>query len=153
MPVGIRALAVAGALLGALAGCGGEDEGEQLSATAFRDRANAICRELKAANERTLADADRDDREAMLRATEQVGERTDDALEDLAALAGPDASEALRDRFLARAEEAREAVLARGDAARSGDEAAADRAEAQAARADEALLQAGRDAGWDACTG
>ena len=133
------------------AGCG-DSGSEPLSATAYRERANAICRELKQANEKAFAGLDTDDESALMRATEEVGRRTTKALDDLGELEGPAASEAGVDRLLARAEELREANTRQSKAISTGTTDAAERAEADAKRLSADVQTAARDAGLDACT-
>jgi hypothetical protein len=142
---------VAAAALLAMSGCGDDNAG-QLSATAYRDRANAICRALTQANEQALKGIDTGDRSALVKATQEVGRRTTQALDDLDALEGPDASQAGVDRFLARAQEVREANGRRAEALASGDTDKAATAEGDAKRLTDELQSAARDAGLDDCT-
>jgi hypothetical protein len=135
----------------AVSGCGGESA-EQLSATAYRDRANAICRALSRANEQALKDVDTGDRTALVKATQEVGRRTTKALADLDALEGPEASQAGVDRFLARAQEVREANGRRAEALASGDADEAATAEGEAKRLTDELQSAALDAGLHDCT-
>ena len=146
------AAATALAVLGLAVGCGGEEQAE-LSATAFRERANAICRENEEAGEQALRGVDRDDPQAMLRATEEAGRSAEKAKRELGDLDGLEASEALVDRFLARADELAETYRSRVEAAQSGDDAAADRAEQRIDQLQEETREAGTAAGLDACVG
>ncbi|MDA0179314.1 lipoprotein [Solirubrobacter phytolaccae] len=121
-----------------VAGCGGESE--TLSADAFRERANAICKQLDEENQKAFKGIDTDDQEAMIRATEDLGARTQKALEDLGELEGPEASEAAVDRILSRAKALSEvnAKLASGDA-EAAEEATRLTTEAQTAAKDAGL--------------
>ena len=85
MPVrSIWSGAVAATMVFSVAGCGGDSE--PLSADAFRQRANAICKNLNAETEKAFAKIDTKDQDAMVRATQDLGERTDKALEQLGEL-------------------------------------------------------------------
>jgi len=143
-------LAMTGIMLLSGVGCGGNG-GEPLPATEYRDRANAICRDLSRTNTRAFERVDVEDRSAVARATEEIGRRTEQALDDLGVLEGPEASEAGVDRFLARAQELRAANMRRADAVSSGDADAAERAEQDATRLTAEVENAARDAGLDAC--
>lgn len=131
------------------AGCGGDDGGEELSATAFREQANAVCADLEKANEKTFDGVDSDDRDAVVKAGEEAGRRAEQALDDLGALDGPEESEALVDRFVARAREMGEAIERQGQALRDGEDA--DKAAQEADRLSDEIEKAGRDAGLDDC--
>jgi hypothetical protein len=123
-----------------LAGCGGDDGGGSLSATAYRDQANQICTTLKRDNEAALKDIDVDDRPALTKATKKVGERTQDALDRLDDLSGPDAAEAATGRFV--------------DLARDfGKQAAKAKDPSTLQRLTQRVQAAARDAGLDACAG
>src|SRR5690349_409398 len=115
----MKRLLTATVLLGAVAGCGGEDA-QPLSATAFRDRANAICRDLQATNEKAFKGLDTSDREVVIKATNEVGKRTQDALAKLDDLEGPAASEAAIDRILEAGRSLGEATARQSEALASG---------------------------------
>ena len=122
------------------AGCGGTDE---LSADAYRQQANTICKNLNAETEKAFAKIDTKDQDAMIKATEDLGRRTDKALQDLGDLEGPEASEAAVDKLLATAKRLGEvnAKRASGDAS----------AEADAKRLAAEAQTAATDAGLDDC--
>jgi len=122
------------------AGCGGS---EALSADAYRQRANTICKNLNAETEKAFAKIDTKDQDAMIKATEDLGRRTDKALQDLGDLEGPEASEAAVDKLLATAKRLGEvnAKRASGDAS----------AEADAKRLAAEAQTAATDAGLDDC--
>lgn len=123
-----------------MVGCGGS---EPLSADAFRQQANAICKNLNAETEKAFAKIDTEDQDAMIEATEDLGRRTDQALEELGDLEGPEASEAAIDKLLATAKRLGEvnAKRASGDAS----------AEADAKRLTAEAQTAAKDAGLDEC--
>lgn len=109
----VRARAVAALLValvvGVGAGCGGSggdgDDTPTLSATAYVAQANRVCADAKARQAKAFQGVDTKDRDALIAASRKAGEQTKAALKQLDALHGPDAEEALVDRFLARAKE------------------------------------------------
>lgn len=140
-------------VVGALAtGCGGDDDdGPSLSASAFRAKADAICRDVSTANETALKGIDRDDTSAIAKAAQIVARRTEAALDALDDLEGPDSEEAAIDRFLDRAEQFGDAAKRQSDALARNDAAAAKAAQDDADRLNAEAQQAARDAGLDAC--
>ncbi len=133
-----------------IAGCG--SDAEPLSADAYRERANAVCKDLNAETEKAFAKIDTEDQEAMIRATEDLGRRTDKALEKLGELEGPEASEAAVDKLLSRAKKLGEVNAKRASALASGDTKAAEKAEADAKRLTAEAQTAAKDAGLDDCS-
>lgn len=125
------------ALLVALvvAGCGGgasDDDGPELSATAYMAKANQVCADAKARQAKVFQGIDTKDRDALIAASRKAGEQTTVALKRLDALDGPDAEEALVERFLARAKDIEAAARRR---ASSDELARRNRAAESAARA------------------
>jgi hypothetical protein len=137
-------------MLLATAGCGGSDS-ESLTADAYRDRANAICKGLNDANEKAFKDIDTDDQSAVIRATEDIGRRTAKALEDLDELEGPAESEAAIDRILATGKALGEVNTRRTTALASGDKDVVDQTQAEVSRLTEQAATAARGAGLDDC--
>ena len=137
-------------MLLATAGCGGSDS-ESLTADAYRDRANAICKGLNDANEKAFKDIDTDDQPALIRATEDIGKRTAKALEDLDALEGPAESEAAIDRILATGKALGEVNTRRTTALASGDKDVVDQTLAEVSRLTEQAATAARGPGLDDC--
>lgn len=135
-----------------LAGCGdSDDDGPPLSASAYRDRANALCREATEANEAAFKGIDQDDASAVAKATAEIGRRTEKSLDELDDLEGPDAAEASMDRFLDITERYTEAAQRQSDALAKGDRAAAQRAADELDGLTDDAQQSARDAGLDAC--
>jgi len=143
--------ALAATMVFSAAGCGGGDS-EPLSADAFRQRANGICKNLNAETEKAFAKIDTKDQDAMVRATQDLGLRTDKALEQLGELEGPEASEAAIDTLLSRAKALGEVNAKRASALSSGDADAAEKAEADAKRLTAEAQTAAQDAGLDDCS-
>lgn len=150
----VRRLFAVASLAVLVAGCGGgggDDDTAPLSTSAFRAKANQICRDAQQANEDALKAVDRDDTSALAQATQAAGQRTRDALSALDDLEGPDTAEDQVDRLVSRAEDFGDALQRQADALADNDAAAAQAAQDEARRLNDEAQQAARDAGLADC--
>lgn len=127
------------AVAAALAGCGGDDDSAALGAGEYTQQANAICAKLKREQLEVFKDLDSKDRDAMIEATREAGERTQAALEELEDLDGPDATEAQVERLVDKSR-------ALGDTAKDADPDALRKAQAE-------IAELAKDAGLTDCVG